>query len=125
MPSTILFVDDEPEVLGILRKTFPPQEGYEALSAGSGEEALAVLERRPVDLLVTDQRMPGMTGIELVSRAHERWPDLCAILLTAYTDPRETVEAINRGEVYRYLTKPWENAALRQAVLRALEQVDL
>jgi len=125
MPHVILFVDDEPDVLALLRRAFPASEGYEALTASSGEEALAILARREVDLLVTDQRMPGMTGIELVVRARARLPDLCAVLLTAYTEPRDIVDAINRGEVYRYLVKPWEHADLRQTVVRALEQVNL
>ncbi|WP_242360142.1 response regulator [Anaeromyxobacter sp. SG17] len=125
MPHVILFVDDEPEVLGLLRRTFPPQDGYEALTAGGAEEALKILSEREVELLVTDQRMPGMSGVELVSEARRKRPDLCAILLTAYTEPRELVEAINRGEVYRYLVKPWESADLRQTVVRALEQVHL
>jgi signal transduction histidine kinase/DNA-binding response OmpR family regulator len=125
MAHVILFVDDEAEVLGLLRKTFPHQDGYVTLTASSAEEALAILEKFEVDLLVTDQRMPGMTGIELVARARQRWPELTAILLTAYTDPKDIVEAINRGQVYRYLTKPWDNADLRQTVLRALEQVQL
>jgi diguanylate cyclase (GGDEF)-like protein len=125
MAHVILFVDDEAEVLALLRKTFPHQEGYVTLTAGSGEEALAILDKFEVDLLVTDQRMPGMSGTDLVARARQRWPDLTAILLTAYTDPKDIVEAINRGQVYRYLTKPWDNADLRQTVLRALEQVQL
>ena len=125
MPHVILFVDDEPEVLGLLRRTFPPQDGYEALTAGGAEEALRVLSEREVDLLVTDQRMPGITGVELIAEARRRKPDLCAILLTAYTEPRDIVDAINRGEVYRYLVKPWESADLRQTVVRALEQVQL
>jgi signal transduction histidine kinase/DNA-binding response OmpR family regulator len=123
--NVILFVDDEPDVLALLRRTFPERDGWEALTAPGGAEALAILEQREVDLLVTDQRMPGMTGIELVTAAHRRWPDLCAILLTAYTDPRDLVDAINRGQVYRYLVKPWESADLRQTVLRAIEQVHL
>ncbi len=125
MLHVILFVDDEPEVLEILRRSFPPEAGYEALTASSGAEALEILGRRRADLLVTDQRMPGMTGISLVQAARRIDPELCAILLTAYTDPRELVDAINKGEVYRYLVKPWESADLRQTVLSALEQVDL
>jgi signal transduction histidine kinase/DNA-binding response OmpR family regulator len=125
MPHVILFVDDEPDVLAILRRSFPAEDGYEALTAANGAEALEILARRPVDLLVTDQRMPGMTGIALIEAARRDDPDLCAILLTAYTDPREIVDAINKGQVYRYLVKPWERADLRQTVLRALEQVEL
>jgi signal transduction histidine kinase/DNA-binding response OmpR family regulator len=125
MPHVILFVDDEPQVLGLLKMTFPAAAGYESLTASSGDEALRILAHREVDLLVTDQRMPGMSGIELVSRARALRPDLCVVLLTAYTDPRDIVEAINKGEVYRYLTKPWEVGDLRQTVLRALDQVHL
>jgi signal transduction histidine kinase/DNA-binding response OmpR family regulator len=125
MAHVILFVDDEAEVLLLLRKTFPHQEGYVALTAGSAEEALAILDKFEVDLLVTDQRMPGITGVELVAKARQRWPELAAILLTDSTDPKEALEAIQRGHVYRYLAKPWDNADLRQTVLRALEQVDL
>jgi signal transduction histidine kinase/GGDEF domain-containing protein len=125
VPHVILFVDDEPEVLLILRRSFPPEDGYETLTAGSGPQALEILQARQVDLLVTDQRMPGMTGIQLVQEARRLDPDICAILLTAYTDPRDIVDAINKGEVWRYLVKPWEKADLRQTVLRALERVEL
>jgi DNA-binding response OmpR family regulator/signal transduction histidine kinase len=125
MSHVILFVDDEPEVLGLLRRAFSTVEGYEVLVAGNGDEALRVLSGRPVDLLVTDQRMPRMSGIELIERARRIQPDLCAILLTAHTDPRDVVDAINRGQVYRYVVKPWEVADLRQTVAGALEHVYL
>ena len=125
MSHVILFVDDEPEVLELLRRTFTAADGYEPLTAQGGEEALRILAEREVDLLVTDQRMPGMSGVELIERARALQPDLCAILLTAYTDPRDVVAAINRGEVYRYVVKPWESSDLRQTVVRALEQVHL
>jgi signal transduction histidine kinase/DNA-binding response OmpR family regulator len=126
LPKVILFVDDEPAVLEVLRRTFPAEEGYETLTAPDGPAALAILRgRRPVDLLVADQRMPGMTGVELIEAAHALDPELCAILLTAFTDPRDIVDAINRGRVWRYLVKPWERADLRQTVTRALEQVEL
>ncbi len=125
MPHVILFVDDEPEVLGLVRRAFSTSDGYEILAASNGEEALAVLAARPVDLLVTDQRMPRMTGVELIERARRLQGDLCAILLTAHTDPRDVVDAINRGQVYRYVVKPWEVADLRQTVAGALEHVAL
>jgi CheY-like chemotaxis protein len=125
MPHVILFVDDEPDVLDLLRRTFPAADGFESLTARDADEALRVLAERDVDLLVTDQRMPRMTGVDLVERARALRPDLCAILLTAYTEPRDIVAAINRGQVYRYLVKPWERADLRQTVRGALEQVEL
>jgi signal transduction histidine kinase/DNA-binding response OmpR family regulator len=125
MPHVILFVDDEPDVLAILRRTFAADEDYEVLTAPSGVLALETLRARRVDLLVTDQRMPAMTGVELVEEAHRIDPELCAVLLTAYTDPKDIVAAINRGRVWRYLVKPWEKADLRATVRTALEQVDL
>jgi DNA-binding NtrC family response regulator len=125
MSHVILFVDDEPEVLGLLRRAFPAQDGYEALGASNGDEALRILADRRIDLLVTDQRMPRMTGVELIERARRLQADVCSILLTAHTDPREVVDAINRGQVYRYVVKPWEVADLRQTVEGALEHVKL
>ncbi|HET8542621.1 MAG TPA: response regulator [Anaeromyxobacter sp.] len=125
MPHVILFVDDEPDVLDLLRRTFPAADGYDAVTAQDADEALGVLAARDVDLLVTDQRMPGMTGVELVERARTLRPELCAILLTAYTEPRDIVAAINRGQVYRYVVKPWDTTDLRQTVRGALEQVSL
>jgi signal transduction histidine kinase/DNA-binding response OmpR family regulator len=125
MPHVILFVDDEPDVLELLRRTFASDERYEVLTAPGGSQALAILGSCRVDLLVTDQRMPGMTGVELIEAARRLDPELCALLLTAYTDPRDLVDAINRGQVWRYLVKPWEKADLKATVLRALEQVEL
>ena len=125
MPHVILFVDDEPAILDLLCEQFPPSLGYEPLAAGSAEEALVVLAQRRVDLLVTDQRMPGMRGVELVAQGRELQPDLTALLLTAYTEPQEIVDAINVGHVYRYVTKPWEITDLRQTVHAALERVAL
>ncbi|HTP49925.1 MAG TPA: response regulator [Anaeromyxobacteraceae bacterium] len=125
MANVILFVDDEPAIVELLREHFPPSLGFEPLTAGSAEEALVILATRPVDLLVTDQRMPGMGGVELVAQARELRPDLTAILVTAYTEPEELVEAINVGGIYRYVTKPWDLADLRQTVRSALEHVNL
>lgn len=125
MLRTILFVDDEPEVLALLRRTFPARDGFETLAASSGEQALGILAAHDVEVLVTDQRMGGMTGTELAAEAHRRLPELCTVLLTAHTDPDELVDAINRGQVFRYLVKPWETAELKQAVLSALEHAGL
>ncbi|HEU4385943.1 MAG TPA: response regulator [Anaeromyxobacteraceae bacterium] len=125
MARRILFVDDEPGVLELLQATFPASAGWETFSASSGEEALAILASAEVDLLVTDQRMPGMTGVELISRARQAHPDLCAIVLSAYTEPQDVVAAINTGQVYRYVVKPWEIRELRRTVEQALERVYL
>jgi diguanylate cyclase (GGDEF)-like protein len=120
---TLLFVDDEQDVLDILARTF--ERRFEVLTASSGAQALAVLRERQVDLLITDQKMPGMTGIELVARAREEGHDLTAILLTAYTDPEDLIAAINKGQVHRYITKPWDVHDLLITVKNALEVTQL
>src|SRR4051812_6103551 len=103
---TLLLVDDEADVLDLLKETF---EGtYDVVTASSGWKALDILRAEPVDLLITDQRMPGMTGVQLIERAKADDPDLLCIILTAYTDPLALIHAINNGNVYRYITKPWD-----------------
>ncbi len=116
----ILFVDDEPDVVDILARTF--ERRYEVLTATSGTEALELLKERPVDLLVTDQKMPDLSGIELVARAREAGADVTAILLTGYTDPQDLIEAINRGQVFHYITKPWDVTELSVTIKNALDQ---
>jgi signal transduction histidine kinase/GGDEF domain-containing protein len=125
MANVILFVDDEDVILDLLREQFPPERGYTPMAASSAEEALAVLRERPVDLLVTDQRLPGMQGVELAARARALHPGVGIIVLTAYTEPRDVVDAINVGHVLRYVVKPWRPAELREAVDAALERVAL
>ncbi|HEX4620332.1 MAG TPA: response regulator, partial [Myxococcaceae bacterium] len=120
---TLLFVDDEPDVLDILTKTF--ERGYDVVSAGSGAEALAILKSRPVDLLITDQRMPEMKGIELISAARTAGIEVTSILLTAYTDPEDLISAINEGRVYRFVTKPWDVNDLLITVRQALQYTQL
>ena len=120
---TLLFVDDEPDVLDILSKTF--ERRFDVLTASSGLAALSILRSNPVDLLITDQRMPEMTGIELISAARAGGLDLTAILLTAYTDPEDMIAAINEGHVYRYITKPWDVNDLLITVRNALEFTQL
>ncbi len=119
----MLFVDDEPHVVDLLCRTF--EGSYDCLAAASGEEGLAILADREVDLLVTDQKMPGMTGVELIERAREAQPELTAILLTGYADPRDIIDAINKGHVFRYVTKPWDLTDLIMTVRNALDHNQL
>ena len=122
MPYKILIVDDEPPNLRALERLF--REDYEVLTASSGGEALELLDRHDVALLITDQRMPEMTGIELLKKTVSLRPRMVRIILTGYTDVDALVEAINSGQVYRYVTKPWNNDDLRLTVKRALEHFD-
>jgi DNA-binding NtrC family response regulator len=122
MSYKILIVDDEPANLRTLARLF--REDYEVLTAPSGDEALALLGHHDVALLITDQRMPGMTGIELLKKTVPLRPRMVRIILTGYTDVDALVEAINCGQVYRYVAKPWNNDELRLTVKRALEHFE-
>lgn len=122
MPYKILIVDDEPANLRTLARLF--REDYEVLTAASGDEALALLRQHDVAVLITDQRMPGMTGIELLKKTVPLRPRMVRIILTGYTDVDALVEAINCGQVYRYVAKPWNNDELRLTIKRALEHFE-
>src|SRR6185436_8485674 len=104
MTYKILIVDDEPANLRSLARLF--REQYQVLTAESGAEALKLLEQHDVALLITDQRMPVMTGIELLKKTASLRPRMVRMILTGYTDIEALVEAINCGQVYRYVTKP-------------------
>ncbi|QPF75929.1 response regulator [Roseateles sp. DAIF2] len=116
---TILFVDDEPSILSALRRLFRP-EGYRVLLAESATAALALLETEPVDLVVSDMRMPVMDGAQFLEQVRRRWPELVRILLTGYADIGATIAAINRGEIHRYIAKPWEDQDLLLVVREGL-----
>ena len=122
MSHKILIVDDESENLRALERLF--RGSYNVLTAESGAEALALLEQHDVALLISDQRMPEMTGIELVQRTVSLRPHMVRILLTGYTDIGTLIEAINSGQVYKYVTKPWNNPDLALTVVRALEHFE-
>ncbi|MDT5121736.1 MAG: hypothetical protein QOC96_1218 [Acidobacteriota bacterium] len=122
MSYKIMIVDDEPANLRLLERLF--RRDYQVIPAASGEEALELLGQHDVALLITDQRMPGMTGIELLQRTVSLRPHMVRIIITGYTDVGVLVEAINCGHVYKYVTKPWDNTALRLTVERALEHYE-
>ncbi len=122
-PHRILVVDDEPDILKLIEITFRGE--YEILTARGGEEALALLRDQDVALILADQRMPGMTGSELLERSIALRPHAVRMMLTGYSDIGSAIEAINNGQVFLYLTKPWEETEIRQKVKRALEAHDL
>lgn len=123
MPVKIMIVDRETADLRRLERLFGLT--YHVLCAGSGEEALRLLEQHDVALLVTDHRLPGMSGTELLEQAAHLRPHLVRIILTAETDAEALVDAINRGQVYRYATKPWDDEDMRLTVVRALQHYDV
>lgn len=117
--ATLLLVDDEDNILNSLRRVLR-NEPYRLLTAGSGEAALALLEQQPVDLVISDARMPGMDGATLLAEVQQRWPQCLRILLTGYADITTTVKAINEGQIYRYISKPWDDDELRLIIRQAL-----
>jgi two-component system sensor histidine kinase/response regulator len=123
MKYKIMIVDDEPVNLRTLERLF--RSDYHVVTAPNGAEALALLQHHDVALLISDQRMPEMTGIELMKRTVALRPQMVKLLLTGYTDVSALIESINCGLVYRYLTKPWDNDDLRLTVNRALEHYEM
>lgn len=118
--ASLMLVDDEPNILQALRRVLR-QEGYRLLMAYNGEEALAIMQNEPVDLVVSDSRMPGMDGAELLSRIQQTWPDCRRLMLTGHADMTSTIRAINEGQIYRYISKPWNDDELRLTIRQALE----
>lgn len=123
-PAALLFVDDEANILSALRRLFRPL-GYRIFTAGSGAEGLEVFEQNPVDLVISDMRMPEMNGAQFLEKVRARWPDAVRILLTGYADVTSTIAAINKGEIYRYIAKPWDDNDIVLTVKHALERKNL
>jgi DNA-binding NtrC family response regulator len=116
--ARVLFVDDEPRILTSMRMLF--RAHYELFFANSGAEAVELLRKQPVDVIVSDQRMPGMTGIELLRAARDLNPHAMRILLTGYSDLSAIIGSINEGEIFRFVNKPWANEELAATVQRAV-----
>jgi CheY-like chemotaxis protein len=120
----ILVVDDEPDNLDLLYRTF--RRDFQVLKAESGMNALQVLAAEgEVAVIISDQRMPEMKGTEFLSKTVPQFPDTVRIILTGFTDIEDLVEAINAGQVYKYITKPWDPGELKAVVQRAAETYDL
>lgn len=117
----ILCVDDEKNVLRALERLFMDEE-YEIITATSGEEALSLMEEHPeVQLVVSDYRMPGMDGVEFLRQVNERWPQTIRIVLSGFADTAAIVGAINEGQIYKFIPKPWNDDELKVTIAKALE----
>ncbi len=119
----VLYVDDEPDNLLVFRTTF--RDEFEVITASSGAEAEELLDIVPVAVLLTDQRMPGMSGVTLCERVRAHRPDVIRMLVTAYSDTQVAIAAINQGGVSRYITKPWEAEQVRQVLREAVARAHL
>lgn len=120
----ILIVDDEQNVVNALRRSLR-REGYEVYACTDPQEALALLGQIRVDLVMSDHLMPNMTGLEFLKSVRTRHPDGMRIMLTGHADMQTAIDAINQGEIYRFLTKPWDDAELKITLHLAFEQLDL
>lgn len=123
-PPRLLLVDDEPNILSSLRRLLHA-EGYAIRTAEGGAQALALLEQESADVIISDMRMPMMSGAEFLKQARERWPDSVRILLTGFSDIASTASAVNEGGIHAYLSKPWDDVQLVQAVRGAVERIRL
>lgn len=120
--ATVLIVDDEPAVGEALRRTLQ-RDGHRLVLLNDPKAALAHLSREPVDILISDLEMPEMNGLELVAEVRKRWPDVIRVILTGGASLESALQAINQGEVHRYLTKPWDNDELRETIRSALARL--
>ncbi|MER2504843.1 MAG: HD domain-containing phosphohydrolase [Azonexus sp.] len=116
----ILCVDDEANILSALRRLFR-QNGYTISVAGGGAEGLEILETQEFDLVISDMRMPEMDGARFLEQVFKRYPETVRILLTGYADITATIEAVNKGQIYRYVSKPWNDQELLLTVQQALD----
>jgi signal transduction histidine kinase len=120
---TLLVVDDEPDLVQSVQDLL--RFDFRVLGATRATEGLELLKREQIDIVMTDQRMPEMTGVEFLKILRENYPDTTRLLFTAYADIDAVTDAINEGNVYRYISKPWEPHELRQVLRQAVEYHDL
>jgi len=122
---TVLFVDDEEKVLASLKRGLL-DEPYEILFAGSGKEAIEILEQSQVQVIVTDMRMPEMGGLELLKAVKKEYPHIIRVVLSGYADTDMLLAAINHGEIFRFISKPWKsNEEIKTIIRQAIEYYDL
>jgi len=122
--QTLLLVDDEAFILTALKRLLR-RDGYQILTASGGQEGLEVLAETPVDVIVSDQRMPGMTGVEFLRQARTLHPKTIRMVLSGYTELQSVTDAINEGAVYKFMTKPWDDEHLRANIAEAFRQKSL
>ncbi|WP_374594188.1 EAL domain-containing protein [Aquabacterium sp.] len=121
IPRTLLLVDDEESIVASLRRLLR-RDGYQIVTANSGAEGLQRMAEHTIDVVISDQRMPGMTGVEFLRRAKELYPDTIRIVLSGYTELQSITDAINEGAIYKFLTKPWDDEQLREQISEAFQR---
>jgi len=123
MERVILCVDDEEPILRSLERTLK-LEGYRVITATDAVKALAILADERADVVISDQRMPGMSGSEFLKVVRQKYPDTVRIMISGYSDFDELMKAINEGEIYRFVSKPWDDKEFKVIIKQALSQKD-
>ncbi len=121
----LLLVDDEENILSALNRVFRDDNVYEIITAHSAQDALQKVSSVSVDVVISDQRMPGMGGAELLQKIRDLYPDSIRFLLSGYADVEAIISAINEGDIYRFIKKPWNNEDLKMLVKKAIGQRDI
>ncbi len=122
--ACVLCVDDEPNILNSLKRLLR-REDYRLLTASSGPSALEIMQEDQVHVVISDQRMADMSGVEFLARVKEEYPDAIRIILTGYTEVDSITEAINKGHIYKFFLKPWNDQNLKLEIKQALDQYEL
>jgi len=120
----LLLVDDEPSILSSLRRLLR-QDGYQIMTAAHGQAGLDLLAHTEIDVIVSDQRMPGMTGVEFLRKVKTLYPHTVRIVLSGFTELKSVTDAVNEGAIYKFLTKPWEDVQLREHILEAFQHKEM
>lgn len=121
---SLLIVDDEPHILKSLSRVLNSGR-FRILTAATAEEALGMIDREPPSVLLTDQRMPGMSGSTLLAEVAKLYPDVVGMLMSGYADFDSLTEALNDGQIYKFILKPWDNSELRQSINDLFTQIEL
>ena len=120
---TILYLDDEEDNLTSFRAVF--RRFYHVYTANNADEAMEILEKSNINLVISDQRMPGITGVQFLEKVYQSYPDTIRMILTGYSDMQAIIDAINKGRIYYYITKPWKFDTLKIILDNALESYAL
>jgi response regulator RpfG family c-di-GMP phosphodiesterase len=123
-PRTLLLVDDEPNIVSALKRTLR-RDGYSILTANSAEEGLKLLADNKVGVIISDQRMPQMTGVDFLRKVKALYPKTLRIVLSGYTELESVTSAINEGAIYKFLTKPWDDEQLRENIREAYQRYEM
>jgi len=118
---SILLVDDEKNILRSLKRLFT-EEGYTIFTAESGEQGLEIMKNENVDMIISDQKMPGMQGLEFLEKTVDDYPEVLRIILTGNAELHDAIRAVNNGAVYKFILKPWNDEDLKITIRRAFEQ---